>query len=189
MKWAIAFGTVLFGPLLLLAPLIGFFIQPWAPWWIGQQPIAVNMPLDGGQVAPTVPFQPHAGHISDVERFQLISAAGAPTSVAITMTALSIAEDGSGDPAIISPPNWNKTVDVGLWQDNSAHIGQCGITGIVWLQDPMNNARAAMCILGPGLNYCAWSTYEMSCGVGHTGSYAAFLPCARAIAEGAVCKR
>ena len=175
---------------LIASPGLAYLTQPWSPWWIGQRQTGpISVPLGPGPNVPVEPPVRHAGAVSDAERFQLIQAAGAPVDVAIIMTALSIAEDGSGDPAIISKPNFNKTVDVGILQVNSAHIGQCGITDIAWLQDPMNNARAAMCILGPGRNYCAWSTYERSCGVGYTGAYAAFLPCARAIAEGAVCKR
>ena len=207
MKWLVFGGLLLFAPLLFLPALLGLFLQPWAPWWFAQPGNAssVTVPIDatgsvgnGRLILPTdpgIPLAPiaqHAGAVSDAERFELIRAAGALPSVAIIMTALSIAEDGSGDPAIVSKPNVGLaagTVDIGLWQVNSAHIGQCGITSMPWLFEPANNARAAMCILGPSLNYCAWSTYEAACGPGHTGSYAAFLPCARAIAEGATCRR
>jgi Lysozyme like domain len=211
-KWfALAFCVVMFGPLLFLLPLLGLFLQPWAPWWFGKQSndVAVTVPIDSAGGGASVPFNPStqvvtlpalsdaapiaaapiAGHVSDVQRYQLITAAGAAQAVAIIMTALSIAEDGGGDPSIVSPPNWNKTVDIGLWQVNSSHIGACGIVSQAWLFDPTNNARAAMCILGAQLNYCAWSTYERACGVGYTGAYAAFLPCARAIAEGNTCRR
>jgi hypothetical protein len=152
-------------------------------------PVAAALPVE---VAPPVnPPQLAAGAVSDIQRFQLITAAGAPPAVAIVMTALSIAEDGSGNPSIVSPPNMGLaagTVDIGLWQINSAHIGQCGIQSMQWLFDPMNNARAAMCILGPRLNYCAWSTFEASCGPGHTGAYRVFMACATQIAEGGVCQ-
>ncbi len=183
--------------------MVGMFVQPWAPWWFGQQggSTASSIPIDStGSVpfvpsVPSIPLEPpttHAGNVSDAERFQLISAAGAPPNVAVIMTAISIAEDGSGNPSAVSAPNTGLaagTVDIGIWQVNSAHIGQCGIQSQQWLYDPMNNARAAMCILGAKLNYCAWSTYEASCGPGHNSAYRAFLTCAQAIAGGGTCKR
>lgn len=216
MKWLVYLSLLFFAPLLFLVPLIALFAQPWAPFWFGQQgnKIAVTVPVDsnpvgggstignGGLIVPTNPgisLEPpasppaqHTGAVSDAERYQLISAAGASPQVAIIMTALSIAEDGSGNPSIVSAPNVGLaagTVDIGLWQVNSAHVGQCGITSQTWLYDPMNNARAAMCILGPKLNYCAWSTYEASCGPGHNSAYRAFIGCATAIAEGSACRR
>ena len=88
-------------------------------------------------------------------------------------------------PAAISPPNWNKTFDLGLWQINSSHWGQSAACGSRdELVVPINNARCAMSILGPGLNYCAWSTFEASCGVGHTSAYRAFMAGASQIAQG-----
>lgn len=208
MKWFVIGTLVFFSPLIFLLPLIGLFAQAWAPFWFGQQggQVKTTVPIEqtnGGSASvpfvmpndPGISLEPpaqHAGFVSDAERFQLIRAAGAPIDVAIIMTAISIAEDGSGNPAAVSAPNVGLaagTVDIGLWQVNSAHIGQCGITSKEWLFDPMNNARAAMCILGPKLNYCAWSTYQAVCGPGHNGAYAAFLSCARAISEGAICRR
>jgi len=205
-KWFAFCLFLLFGPLIFLLPLLGLFLQPWAPWWFGKQSgnTAVTVPINTTTsttdglilpIDPGIPLEPpaqHAGIVSDAERYQFIRTAGAPVDVAIVMTALSIAEDGSGDPRIVSKPNVGLaagTVDIGILQINSAHIGQCGIQSKEWLFDPLNNARAAMCILGPRLNYCAWSTYEVACGPGHTGAYAAFLPCARAIAEGNTCRR
>ena len=176
-----------------IAQQAAFFSQPWSRWWMSSTGSTQSVTVSGdfSDAVPPIALEPDApaapvtgNRVSDVERFQLIRAAGAPPDVAIVMTALSIAEDGAGDPAIISPPNWNKTVDVGILQVNSAHIGQCGITGIAWLQNAMNNVRAAMCILGPSLNYCAWSTFEERCGTGHTGAYRAFLAGATLIARG-----
>lgn len=179
---------------------IGYTVQPWAPWWIsggkesttptGEITIPVNLPPIADGVGGDISLDPPVlggGRVSDVERYQLITAAGAPRDVAIVMTALSIAEDGSGNPAAVSAPNVGLaagTRDIGLWQVNSAHIGQCGIQSMEWLFVPINNARAAMCILGPGLNYCAWSTFEERCGVGHIGTYRPYLAGATRIANG-----
>lgn len=182
-----------------LSLMVGWFVQPFAPWWFGQQAGSVvtanepgisdtGIPIGGGVVSVPVI---KGNNVTDAERYQLISAAGAPPQVAVIMTAISIAEDGCAGctASTVSKPNRNGTVDIGEWQINSAHIGQCGIPSMQWLFDPVNNSHAAMCILGPHLNYCAWSTYETSCGVGWTGSYRAFLPCAQAIAAGGTCKR
>jgi hypothetical protein len=197
MGWIAGAAGAFFGIFLMF--WVGFTTQPWSPWWISggsqDQTVAgggdISLPSfsvpSGGALPPIsdAPAPPvTAGHVSDVQRFQLIEAAGASPQVAIVMTALSIAEDGSGDPSIVGPPNRDHSVDNGLWQVNSGHIGQCGITSQQWLFDPMNNARAAMCILGPGLNYCAWSTFEASCGAGHTGAYRAFIAGATFIAQG-----
>lgn len=172
---------------------VGFLVQPWAPWWIGQKNTDVaTMPIGGTtdpvSIAPVAPVIGGA-HVTDEERYALALAVGFTREQAIIATALSIAEDGSGDPSAVSRPNFDHSVDNGLWQINSGHIGQCGITSQQWLFDPMNNARAAFCVAGPHMNWCAWSTYEMSCGVGHNGSYRAFLACAQAIADGGTCKR
>ena len=198
MGWIATAAGAVFGIFLMF--WVGFTVQPWSPWWIsgsgsstttptGDIALPVDVPFtsDPG-TAGDIPLAPvTSGRVSDVQRFQLIEAAGASPQVAIVMTALSIAEDSSGDPSIVSAPNVGLaagTVDIGLWQINSAHIGQCGILSKEWLFDPMNNARAAMCILGPSLNYCAWSTFEPSCGPGHIGSYRPFIAGATLIAQG-----
>jgi hypothetical protein len=170
----------------------GWYSQPWAQFWFGQQsPQGTvvtqqpGIPIGGGVVSVPVIS---GNRISDAERFQLIVAAGCVNPCSpVVMTALSIAEDGSGDPTIMSPRNGNGTYDLGLWQINSSHWADWG--GPQALTVPINNARAAMGILGPHLNYCAWSTYEVSCGHGYTGAYRAFLLCAQAIADGGSCKR
>lgn len=204
MKWAVGgLALLFFGPLLFMLPILGLLEQSWAPFWFGKQDgggVAVTVPIDSNghegftPAVPSIPLEPPvvtppvtSGHVSDIQRYQLITAAGAPPPVAIILTAISIAEDGSGNPAAVSAPNVGLaagTVDIGILQINSAHIGQCGIQSKEWLFDPMNNARAAMCILGPKLNYCAWSTYEASCGPGHNSAYRAFVTGATLIAQG-----
>jgi hypothetical protein len=137
-------------------------------------------------VSVPVSAPPIAGVVSDVQRFVLAINAGWSPADAITATALSIAEDGSGNPAAMSPRNSNGTYDFCLWQVNSAWWPQFG--GEQALSDPQTCANAAHVIyLRQG--WCAWSTYERSCGAGHTGAYLAFVSCARAIAEGTACKR
>src|SRR5437899_2888765 len=89
--------------------------------------------------------------VSDAQRYQLARAAGFDPQQAVTATAISIAEDRSGDPAALSP-----TRDLGLWQINSVHWPRFG--GQVALSDPLTNARAAFAIFRErGWN--AWNTF------------------------------
>lgn len=129
------------------------------------------------------PLPTGLGRVTDVGRYQLAVAVGfIPGEDAILATALSIAENGAGDPAAMSPANWNGTRDLGLWQINSIHWPKYG--GPVALTDPLTNARAAFGIAGPNRNWCAWSTYEVRCGVGYTGTYRSFMDRARRAALG-----
>lgn len=183
MKYAIGLLVVLFAlPVVLLAPVLGMLTDPFAPWRFSGQV---------GQVAaapsvPSVPFDPAvipvvAGGVTDAFRYQLARAAGWDEADAIIAVAISIAEDGSGNPAALSPRNSNNTFDFGLWQINSIHWNSCG--GQQALADPLTNARCAFGIFGPGRNWCAWSTYESSCGAGHTSAYRAYLGRAKAASE------
>jgi Lysozyme like domain len=186
MKWLVAGVPVLW----FLSLMVGWAVQPWAPFWFGQQTGAITVQPGAPFDPPGIPLEPPVitgSRVSDAERYQLALAVGFTTEQAITATAISIAEDGSGDPAIMSPQNSNGTYDLGLWQINSSHWKDYG--GPQALTVPINNARAAFGIAGPHLNWCAWSTYERSCGRGYTGAYANFLACARAIAAGGTCRR
>jgi hypothetical protein len=138
----------------------------------GFVPVVPPIPLNGPVIAP--------GAVTDVERYQLALAAGFSPVDAITATAISIAEDGSGDPAAMSPKNRNGTFDLGLWQINSSHWPEFG--GQAALVIPANNARAAFAIFARA-GWCSWSTYLASCGVGYTGAFAAFIGRARAAAS------
>lgn len=170
MRWLFIAGIVI-TPILMEAPIRGVLSSPWAPWWLS------SSALTGGQInassgMPVVALGPEAtdidfpidpanlalghGHVSDMQRYVLAVAAGWSREEAIIATAISIAEDGSGDPAALSPPNWNKTRDLGLWQINSIHWPGCG--GPTALTDPLTNARCGHSIFGSG-NWCAWSTY------------------------------
>jgi len=173
--------------LLFFAPLIGLFGQMWAPFWFGQQqmlPIAIGTPIVIGMPTPTPAPIPTvgAGMVSDSQRYQLARAAGWNPADAITATAISFAEDGSGNPAALSAPNWDGSRDLGLWQINSAWWPQFG--GQAALVVPMNNARAGFAVF-QRQGWCAWSTYEARCGPGHNSAYAAFL-CRALLASGAL---
>jgi hypothetical protein len=145
---------------------------------VGFVPVLPPIPIDGG-AAPPMPILP-PGAVTDVERYQLALGAGFSPADAITATALSIAEDGSGNPAAMSPRNRNGTFDLGLWQINSSHWPEFG--GAEALAIPANNARAAVAIFARA-GWCSWSTYLASCGVGYTGAFAAFIGRARAAAS------
>jgi hypothetical protein len=131
-----------------------------------------------GFVGPLPVFEVAPGAVSDVDRYRLAVSAGFVADEAILAVAVSIAEDGSGRPDAVSPPNWNLTRDIGLMQINSAHIDGVSIPSMEWLFVPINNFRAGFAIrLRQG--WCAWSTYLASCGVGHNGAFAAYMGRAR----------
>ncbi len=180
--------VVLFG-----APILGLHTQPWSAFWFGQHssvPISVDSPIVFSTPTPsrtdTVQRLITPGFITDAQRYQLALAAGWSPAQAIIATAISIAENSSGSAAALSGTNFDGSRDLGLWQINSGWWPQFG--GHDALIVPINNARAGVVIFGRQ-GWCAWSTYEQSCGRGHTGSYSAYLACARAISEGATCRR
>lgn len=176
MKWLILALVVM--PILGVIPMIGLLVQPWGAWYIAgqnmQPPVMIGdppaMPIDPRDLSP-------GQVVSDAQRFQLARQAGWTLEQAIIAVAISIAENGSGNPATMSGRNSNGTYDLGLWQINSAHWPQYG--GQQALTDPWRNAQAAFSIYGRQ-NWCAWSTYLVSCGPGHTGSYASYLARAQA---------
>lgn len=122
-----------------------------------------------------------SGAVTDITRFSLAVLAGFSPSDAIIATAISIAEDGSGNPVALSPMNTNRTYDFCLWQVNSSWWSKFG--GQEALSDPAICAHAAYVIFTIQ-GWCAWSTYEASCGAGHTGSYRAALGRATAASKG-----
>lgn len=125
------------------------------------------------------------GFVSDAQRFALALDAWGDVGLAIIATAISFAEDDNGNPARMSGANFDGSHDLGLWQINSQHWRKFG--GQAALEIPTNNAAAAHAIyLGSG--WCAWSTYESSCGRGHTGSYRGNLACARLLSTGSSCR-
>lgn len=160
MKWIVAViaGAWIFHQ----SAILGMLVQPWAPWWFSQTSRA-----GGGEVAavpddfiPPAPLpedlSPVPGFVSDAQRYQLARAVGFSANESITAAAISMAEDGSGNPSIVSPANWNGTRDLGLWQINSNWWSRFG--GPDALIVPINNARAAFAIKNIQ-GWCAWSTY------------------------------
>ena len=183
-RWAIYATLFGFGMLAFTSFLAGLHVQRWAAFWFGQQgaqqPIVVigNPGTDIGDL-PLAPILGPQPLVSDRERYQLALAAGFSEDEAITATAISIAENGGGNPAAMSGRNSNGTYDLGLWQINSAWWPQFG--GQQALTDPLTNARAAHYIYGRQ-GWCAWSVYDARCGPGHNGSYANNIGRARAAA-------
>lgn len=186
------FGAALIvGVLLIGAPILGILTNPLAPFWLSGK---ASIPVAGGPadiipvdlfpvtVPITGPVTVPAGGVSDMQRYLLALGAGFTPAEAIIMTAIGIAEDGSGNPAALSARNTNGTFDLGLNQINSIHWSRYG--GQAALTNPVTNFIAAHDIYGPGHNWCAWSTYEVSCGIGHTGAYRAFMSRATAAAQG-----
>lgn len=182
MKWLVGGVLLLFAmPLLLLAPLLGILVQPFAPWWLSGHTgeVAAGEPVAG------VPFDPSTipvvrGGVTDAFRYQLARAAGWDSASAVIAVAISIAEDGSGNPTALSPVNKDGSRDFCLLQVNSGWWARFG--GQQALADPQTCFNAGHTIYGIQ-GWCAWSTYEASCGVGHTSAYRAYLARARAASE------
>jgi hypothetical protein len=155
MRWAFgALAAVMFGPLIFTAVMVGQFVQPFAQWRYGQRSgTSGAMPI--GDLPLGLPIGPQP-LVSDFQRYRLAVDAGFSPAEAIVATAISIAENGGGDPAALSGRNSNNTYDLGLWQINSAHWPEMG--GHDALTDPVRNAMAARAIFLRQA-WCAWSTY------------------------------
>src|SRR5215207_6457097 len=95
--------------LFLMAPMIAYYSQPWAPWWLADRSAPVVAPYTGGAAAD--PYDLGApiisGRVADYERYQLARAAGFNAADAILATALSIAVNGAGNPSTMSGRNTN----------------------------------------------------------------------------------
>ena len=92
--------------------------------------------------------------VTDIQRAQFARAAGFPENQIAMAVAVSIAENGAGDPSA-QGHNTNGSVDTGLWQINSIH----GIP-TSQLMDPQANANAAFKIWkDAGNSWRPWSTY------------------------------
>ncbi|MBV9327477.1 MAG: transglycosylase SLT domain-containing protein [Chloroflexi bacterium] len=150
--------------------------------------VHVSLPV-GVLPAPAQPSGPNvaivpasipAGFFSDLDRFQLALEVGFSPAEAVFATAVSIAENGRGDPLVISPPNHDHSVDIGLWQINSSHAAAFG--GIQALLDPLTNARAARTLYLQG-GWFLWCTFPGGCG-GGSGSPSWPQALARALAAG-----
>lgn len=191
MKW-VALGTCSL-MMLFVAQQIAYWSQPWAMWWAqkpGTEVRAITAPtldLPSFELEPRDPsdLMPPviAGNVTDVQRYQLARAAGWTAEQAVLAAAISIAENGSGNPAALSAENFDKSRDLGLWQINSGWWPRFG--GSAALIVPVNNASAAHTIYTLQ-GWCAWSTYDASCGRGHTGSYRAFMARAEVAARAVI---
>jgi Lysozyme like domain len=95
--------------------------------------------------------------VSDAERYQLALQAGFTGQNAVTATAISIAENGSGNPSLPSAQNKNGTFDLGLWQINSDWFSQFG--GQQALTNPLTNAQAAFAIFSQHGGFNNWCTF------------------------------
>lgn len=165
--------------ILMGAPMLSILMQPLSPWWLtGQHSVPVTAPAAALPI--TAPIGPMPGPqtiVSDVQRYLLAIGAGFSGNDAIIAVAVSIAENGSGNPSALSGRNDNGTFDLGLWQINSAWWPRFG--GQAALTNPVNNVIAARYIWSVQ-GWCAWSTFESSCGRGHNSAYAAYMGRARA---------
>ena len=117
------------------------------------------------------------GNVTPAQVYALAVAAGFKGADAITATAISLAEDATGNPTIEHKNN-NNTIDLGLWQINSIHWGQGSIPGKDALKVPLTNAQAAYTLYqGRGGKFGDWATFN-------DGSYASHLGAAQQAAAG-----
>jgi len=164
------------------ATTLGMLVDPWAPWRMSGH---AGETLEAAAPQAAVPFDPATipvihGGVTDAFRYQLARAAGFSPAEAVIDVAISIAEDGSGDPTALSPRNKDGSYDYCLEQINSAWWPRFG--GMQALSDPQtcfNAGHTIYTIQG----WCAWSTYESSCGSGHNGAYRAYLNRATAASQ------
>jgi cell wall-associated NlpC family hydrolase len=175
----------LLAPLFALGALVGIFADPWAPWWVTAekaQKVSGNAP--GWQFSgASDPMLPHAGErVTPAQRYALARTAGFTPEDAVIATAVSMAENRSGDSALPSPTNRDGSIDIGLWQINSQHWAKFG--GREAMTDPLRNAQAAYAIWSSS-GWCAWFTFATSCGPNHRGTYAQFMDAARNAVAGA----
>jgi|SRR6185437_11354270 len=157
----------------LLAAPVGFMLSAIdslkdAATFVVEDPVSQVISLTPSNPAGPAPIQIVAqGAVTDLQRFQLALNAGWNFTDAIIATAISIAEDGSGNPTIMSPPNimrdGSKTYDFCLWQINSSWWAQFG--GQQALADPQTCANAAHVIWSHG-GWNQWCTYPGGCGGG-----------------------
>jgi hypothetical protein len=133
--------------LLLFSTFMGYLSSPWAAFWLrGSNAIPPPVIVEPHAIesVPDVPpqgFVPIPGtgrHLSDRQRFDLARIAGWTVADAIIATAISIAENGSGDPAALSGQNRNGTRDLGMWQINTLWWAQFG--GQAALTDRWNSS-------------------------------------------------
>jgi hypothetical protein len=111
------------------------------------------------------------GGVTDITRAQLARNAGFPDNEIARAVAISIAENGSGDPNA-EHVNTNGSTDYGLWQINSIH----GLP-VSQLKDPQGNANAAFQIWkAAGNSWSPWSTFK-------SGKYMAFFQRGQAAAR------
>lgn len=174
--WSILGGlAVIF---LMWLPTLGMFLQPWGPWWF-TSPGASGITAGAEGEIPFAPPPPVAGFLSDADRYHFSRAVGWGAEDAIVATAISIAENGSGNPSAQSGVNHNGSIDFGLWQINSVWWAQFG--GREALANPLRNAQAAYYIKSRQ-GWCAWSTYGPGCQYHGCGPpcYLSFLDRARA---------
>lgn len=178
MGWWI--GGLLVAGLMFLAPILGYLSSPWAAFWVSGKnaiPPPIVFEVGGSVVTGDIPVG--AGPVSDAVRYQLARQAGFTHEDAVLAVAISIAENGTGNPAAQSQQNQDGTYDLGLWQINTRWWAQFG--GRDALVDPWRNAQAAYSIKGRQ-GFCAWFTYDRNCGPNHTSSYRQYLPRAEAAA-------
>lgn len=106
------------------------------------------------------------------DRYQVWTEAGGPSGadgwqLGTFAASVSKAENSTGGADVISKRNNDGSVDVGLWQINSSHVGTTlvgpdgkpfTIQSIAWLQDPINNAKAAYALSRGGHDWHPWCT-------------------------------
>ncbi len=165
MRWLVITLVIIF--VLSNATSLGMLVDPWAPWRMsGHAGESVTLDPSTSTALPiTVPAEPgdllphHT--VTDADRYRLALDAGFSPAEAIIATAISIAENGRGDPALPSAPNKDHSIDLGLWQINSSHWAEFG--GAQALIVPINNARAARVLYLRG-GWNQWCTYPGGCG-------------------------
>jgi hypothetical protein len=141
----------------------------------------VNVGLVSVAPVPTVDGRVASGNLSAVQRYQLALSVGFSPAEAVMALAVTLAENGPGNPNAVNQNTPPALPDYGLWQINGTHAAMAG--GVQNLFDPVTNARVSLALSRSGSGWLQWCTVPHGCG-GLPGvpNFASLLAQAQAIA-------
>ena len=140
-------------------------------------------PGAGGVPLPPPTSSPVSSSLEDRIKWlaSLLKNAGVDPSKIPTLVAISLAENPSSDPNVVSPTN-----DVGLWQINIPSWAQKLGFSATDLKDPIKNAQGVAKLVGAfALPFTQWCTYPGGCnGAGNPTRYNAVKDKVAAVLSG-----
>ncbi len=164
MRVLIALAVLVFGLLHVLNDQLATFEAPKVdvvpPLTV---PVRVPPPMsDTISVPVTIAPPVTAGNLSPTQRYQLALSVGFTRDEAVMALAVSLAENGPGNPNAINQNKPPALPDYGLWQINGIHAAMAG--GVQNLFDPVTNARVTLALSRSGSGWLQWCTVPHGCG-------------------------